>query len=108
MDLVADRSPGRVSVSEDEAVANLPVSDEGDRVSVVLRIEGGKQVDTFPAARGGLLDRIGRRHHVKATATLLIAVVGTSLYFLPVAEPATETAIRGGAVLFVFIGLWLV
>ncbi|MCZ6772517.1 MAG: SLC13 family permease [Proteobacteria bacterium] len=91
-------------------VANLPVRDDDDRVPihVVEGIDGGEQVDTSRGPRVGWFDRIRLKYLAQATAALLIAVTGTVLYFLPVADPATETAIRGGAALLVFMGLWLV
>ena len=80
-------------------VANLPVRDDDDRVPihVVEGIDGGEQVDTSRGPGVGWFDRIRLKYLAQATAASLIAVTGTVLYFLPVADPATETAIRGGA-----------
>ncbi len=91
-------------------VANLPVPDDDDSVPihVVEGIDVGERVDTFRSARVGWLDRIRPKRLAQAIAALLIAATGTVLFFLPVTDPATETAIRGGAALLVFMGLWLV
>jgi di/tricarboxylate transporter len=91
-------------------IANLPIRDDDDVAP--RRVAGGigddGPVDTVRVVLAGRIDRIGLGRAAQAVAALLIVAAGTALFFLPVATPATETAIRGGAVLFVVIGLWLI
>jgi anion transporter len=43
-----------------------------------------------------------------AAAAAMIAGLGAMLYLLPLPDPANATAVKGGAMLLVFIGLWLI